>query len=180
MAKRVYLRSFSLADAPVILRWGKDDYYYHYAGFSRYQNLAQAELAAKQYAARDNSYAICLQETQQVIGLVELYERGTNDQELLQTKEVGFLLDKSFSGHGYMTEALQLIFAYAFNQLDQTEIWAGTFAHNLKSQKLLQRLGFKYVYFVDLSKISHLFSYQEKYYLLDRKEWLKINANTES
>lgn len=109
MAKRIYLRPFNLADAPVILRWGKDDYYYHYAGFSRYQNLAQAELAAKQYAARDNSYAICLQETQQVIGLVELYERGTNDQELLQTKEVGFLLDKSFSGHGYMTEALQLI-----------------------------------------------------------------------
>ncbi|WEV38949.1 GNAT family N-acetyltransferase [Lactobacillus sp. ESL0680] len=180
MVSRVYLRSFNLADAPTILRWGQDDYYYKYAGFSRYQNLAQAETAAGQYATRDNSYAICLKETQQLIGLVELYERGTNEQDLLQTKEVGFLLDKSFSGHGYMTEALQLVFAYAFNQLDQTEIWAGTFVHNLKSQKLLQRLGFKYVYSVDLSKISQLFSYQEKYYLLVRKEWLKINSNTES
>ncbi|WEV71157.1 GNAT family N-acetyltransferase [Lactobacillus sp. ESL0785] len=177
---RVYLRSFKLQDAPLLLKWGQDDDYYRLAGFARYQNLMQAEKAAGQYAARPYSYALCLQKTQQLIGLVELYDRGTNERDLLQTKEVGFLLDKEFSGHGYMTEALGLVFNYAFNQLKQEEIWAGTFAANYKSQKLLRRLGFKYVYEVDLSKISHLFSYQEKYYLLERKEWLKIKTNTES
>nr|MDF9461954.1 N-acetyltransferase [Lactobacillus amylovorus] len=62
----------------------------------------------------------------------------------------------------------------------QTEIWAGTFANNEKSQKLLQRLGFHYVYTVDYSQVSALFSFKEKYYLLKKEEWLKIDANTKS
>ena len=48
-----------------------------------------------------------------------------------------------------MNEAVHLILTYAFKHKRQTEIWAGTFADNEKSQKLLQRLGFHYVYTVD-------------------------------
>ena len=79
-----------------------------------------------------------------------------------------------------MNEAVNLILAYAFKHKRQTEIWAGTFANNEKSQKLLQRLGFHYVYTVDYSQVSALFSFKEKYYLLKKEEWLKIDANTKS
>ncbi|WP_317637734.1 GNAT family N-acetyltransferase [Lactobacillus xylocopicola] len=180
MAGRIYLRSFKLADAPTLLKWGQDKYYQHLAGFRQYHNLAAAETAAGQYAARKYSYAVCLTENQQLIGLVELYERGTDERELLKTKEVGFLLDKEFSGQGYMTEALKSLFEYAFKQLGQEEIWAGTFKQNQRSQHLLRRLGFQYMYSVDLGMISRLFAYEEKYYLLKKEEWLKINLNTES
>lgn len=172
MTKRVFLRPFKKSDAPALLRWGQNKYYQRLAGFGRYQNLAEAEKAAEQYAARKYSYAVCLQSSGQVIGLAELYERGTNEKELLSTKEVGFLLDHDFSGHGYMTEALTLLFDYAFRELKQTEIWAGTFKQNQLSQKLLKRLGFNYIYSADLSQISTLFNYEEKYYLLKKNDWL--------
>ena len=90
------------------------------------------------------------------------------------------MLDQSFEGHGYMTEALRLILTYAFKKKKQVEVWAGTFADNEKSQKLLKTLGFKYVYTVDYTQVSALFSFKEKYYLLKKEEWLKINANTKS
>ena len=123
----------------------------------------------------------CLRQNDQTIGLIELYERGLDEQSgLLKTKEVGFLLDQAFEGHGYMTEALRLILNYAFKKKRQKEIWAGTFVNNEKSQKLLEKLGFQYVYTVDYSQISTLFSYQEKYYLLKQAEWLKIDANMKS
>lgn len=178
---QIYLRRFQVGDAPILLKWGKNNYYHKSAGFEQYQNLEQAQKGAKQYAMRPNSYVICLKKNKQVIGLVELYERGMDKQSgLLKTKEIGFLLDKNFAGHGYMTQALLVIFDYAFKKLKQTELWAGTFADNIHSQKFLSKLGFKYVYTVDYRQISHLFSYKEKYYLLQKEDWLKINENTRS
>ena len=174
MVSRVYLRPFNLADAPTLLKWGQDEYYQRLAGFGHYQNLAEAEVAAGQYAARKYSYGICLSNSRQLIGLVELYNRGTNEEELLHTKEVGFLLDKDFSGHGYMTESLKILFDYAFKKLDQSEIWAGTYQNNTRSQNLLARLGFKLVYSVDMSKVSSLFEYQEDFFLLKKSGWLDL------
>lgn len=175
MTARIYLRPFKAEDATTLLKWGQDKYYHQLAGFDHYQNLTQAEIAAGQYAARKYSYGVCLEKTHKLIGLVELYDRGTNEAELLTSKEVGFLLDKEFSGHGYMTEALTLLFNFAFNKLKQEQIWAGTFTNNERSQRLLRNLGFKFINAVDLSKISNLFSYEEKYYLLKRADWINLN-----
>ena len=46
--------------------------------------------------------------------------------------------------------------------------------------ELLKMIGFKYIYEIDYSQISDLFSYKEKYYLLKKTEWLKIEQNTKS
>ncbi len=151
------------------------------AGFEKIENMDQAVKSVHQYMTRPESYVICLRNSDEAIGLIELYERGMDEQSgLLKTKEIGFLLDQAFEGHGYMNEAVHLILTYAFKHKRQTEIWAGTFANNEKSQKLLQRLGFHYVYTVDYSQVSALFSFKEKYYLLKKEEWLKIDANTKS
>lgn len=179
--KRIFLRRFQIEDAPVLLKWGEQERYHKLAGFEHFDNLEQAKRGAKQYAQRKYSYAVCLKENGQVIGLVELYERGMDAQSgLLQTKEVGFLLDQAYEGHGYMTEALSLIFDEAFSKMNQIEIWAGIFVGNINSERLLKRLGFRYVYTTDYAQVTNLFSYQEKYYLLKRAEWLKIERNTKS
>lgn len=179
--KRIYLRNFKLEDAPVLYKWGKNKKFHELAGFNQFSNIAEAEKAAQEYAKRQYSYAICLKKTDQVIGLVELYERGMDvNSGLLQTKEIGFLIDPEFEGKGLMWDALKLVLRYAFETLKQTEIWAGTFEQNIRSQKLLEDLGFHYVYEYDMSQISEIFSYKEKYYLLKKEEWLKIDENTKS
>lgn len=180
-SKRIYLRRFEEKDAATLLRWGQNERYHAMAGFQQMQNMDQAVKSVRQYMARPESYVICLRDNDEVIGLVELYERGMDEQSgLLKTKEIGFLLDQAFEGHGYMTEAVRLILTYAFKRKRQVEVWAGTFDDNEKSQKLLQRLGFHYVYTVDYSQMSTLFAFKEKYYLLKKEEWLKIDANTKS
>lgn len=180
-SKRIYLRPFEEKDAQQLLKWGSNPRYHKMAGFEEYRNLTEAVNGVKQYMSRPESYVVCLRKNNEVIGLVELYERGLDEKSgLLKTKEVGFLLDQSFEGYGYMTEALRLILTYAFKKKKQVEVWAGTFADNEKSQKLLKTLGFQYVYTVDYTQVSALFSFKEKYYLLKKEEWLKINANTKS
>lgn len=71
-----------------------------------------------------------------------------------------------------MTEALNILLDYAFKKLNQSEIWAGTFKNNFRSQNLLTRLGFKYIYSVDMSQLSKLFQYREDYFLLKKADWL--------
>ena len=94
-SKRIYLRNVSENDAPILLKWGKDKSYHDSAGFGSYENLADAKKAAKQYIMRKNSYLICLKENDQVVGLIELNERGMDERSwLLKTKELGFLMDK--------------------------------------------------------------------------------------
>ncbi|CCI86866.1 GNAT family N-acetyltransferase [Lactobacillus gigeriorum] len=178
--QRIYLRPFKRGDETTLLKWGKNEHYHQTAGFERINNIEEAKMVLHQYSLRQRSYAICLQENRQVIGLVELYERGMENQELLASKEVGFMLDQKYEGQGLMTEALKLVFNYEFTEDGQEEIWAGTFENNLKAQGLLKRLGFTYVYSVDYRNLSELFPYEGKYYLLKKTEWLKIEQNTKS
>ncbi|WEV39577.1 GNAT family N-acetyltransferase [Lactobacillus sp. ESL0681] len=175
----ICLRQFADTDAATLLKWGQDDHYRKTAGFAHYASLFEAKTAIKQYQQRDNSYAVCLQTDDQLIGIVELYSRGESG-DLAKTKEVGFLLDRDYEGHGYMTQALRVLFNYFFKELAQTQIWAGTFNSNLRAQKLLKKLGFKYIYTASQPTDKNYFTNQVKYYLLERAQWLKINKNTES
>lgn len=180
--KRLYLRKVSIDDAPTLFRWGQDPIYHKMAGYSGYSSLEKAREGAEIYSERPYSYAVVLKENNQMIGLVELYERGGDaDAGLLFTKSVGFMLDRDYWRQGYMVEALSIIFNYAFNTLNQNQIWAGTFATNQASQNLLKKLGFRYVYTVDYNDVSELFNYKEKFFLLTPQDWHVImQLNTKS
>lgn len=173
--KRIILRKIETRDAPTLLKWGQDSLYHKSAGYQFLENLAAAQKSVLQYQERPYSYGIELKDSNRLIGLVELYERGLDEYNgLLMTKDLGFLLDKEYWHQGFMTEALQLIISFAFENLNQNQIWAGTFVSNESSQKLLKKLGFRYVYTTDYSMVSSLINYQEKYYLLTPHDWHDI------
>lgn len=167
--KRILLRQLVLSDATQILKWGRDSLYQKSAGF----NGISSQKAAEFYVQHAGSWGIILQKDQQLIGLVELKKRGSDPRSGLdQTREVGFLLDQSFWRQGYMSEALQLVFDYAFNQLALTEIWAGTLPENKASQALLEKFDFAYVYTAALPAFLGT-GYSELYYLLKKEDWRK-------
>ncbi|MBP2058040.1 RimJ/RimL family protein N-acetyltransferase [Lactobacillus colini] len=182
IGKRIYLRKIEIGDAPALFKWGKDPIYHKMAGYSGYSSLEKARQGAEIYSKRPYSYAIVLKENMQTIGLVELYERGTDvEAGLLFTKSIGFMLDKSYWHQGYMFEALTIILNYAFSDLRQNQIWAGTFSSNEASQNLLKKLGFRYVYTVDYDGVSELLNYKEKFFVLTPQDWRVImQLNTKS
>lgn len=55
---------------------------------------------------------------------------------------LGYSLDESCQGKGYMTEAVSLVCQYAFEELELHRIEASTLVDNIKSQKVLKRCGF--------------------------------------
>ncbi|MED0671229.1 GNAT family N-acetyltransferase [Aneurinibacillus aneurinilyticus] len=56
--------------------------------------------------------------------------------------EIGYWIDKRFSGHGYMTEAVQGISNFAFDKLKASRVEIRCDSKNEKSRAIPERLGF--------------------------------------
>lgn len=56
---------------------------------------------------------------------------------------LGYQLAAEFEGQGYMSEALKAVVAYAFDDLNLHRLHAAYMPHNLRSGKVLRRLGFQ-------------------------------------
>ena len=55
---------------------------------------------------------------------------------------IGYWLGKDYWGHGIMTEAVKLVTAYAFANLDVVRLQAGILGNNPKSMRVLEKSGF--------------------------------------
>ncbi|NSL86243.1 GNAT family N-acetyltransferase [Chitinophaga sp. Mgbs1] len=56
--------------------------------------------------------------------------------------EIGYWIGAPFYGKGVMSEAVALLTAYTFSELDIHRIYAGVFAYNEASKKVLLKNGF--------------------------------------
>ena len=75
----------------------------------------------------------------QLIGDVMLFWHSA----LRRDGEVGYVLNPSFSGTGYMTEAVHTLLHLAFDDLGLRRVVARVDAENLPSANLLRRLGMR-------------------------------------
>jgi RimJ/RimL family protein N-acetyltransferase len=74
------------------------------------------------------------------------------------------LVNDSVKGKGYGSEAEGLIINYAFDQIGLNTVYADTVLRNKRSQHVLEKLGFKYVYEDEVFK----------YYELKKDNWILI------
>lgn len=91
--------------------------------------------------SQDQSYSfgIFLNESKELIGNIGLYKVGRGP---VQSCIVGYVLDKTHNGKGYMTETIRLIVDYAFTVLKLHRLEAGVKPDNLGSIRALEKSGF--------------------------------------
>ncbi len=84
-------------------------------------------------------FLIVLKESDQIIGSIDFkyVPRGG-------VTEVGYGLNPRFEGHGYMTEALNAFLLFG-KSLGIGAVLADTLRDNLRSQKVLERCGFRFL-----------------------------------
>ncbi len=120
--------------------------------FSRYSGSRKPEFYTLEYQIEairraqkgwdeDTKYnfGIYLNETCELIGGIALNEvmRGS-----LQSCYIGYSLDQEHNGLGYMSEAVKLLMAFAFEVLKLHRIEAGVMPVNIRSQRVLEKCGF--------------------------------------
>jgi len=82
---------------------------------------------------------VCLVTNDAIIGsisLSQIFRRG------FQNAYLGYYVAERYAGHGYMSEAIQLVLRYAFNDLKLHRLEANIQPGNVASIALVRRAGF--------------------------------------
>jgi RimJ/RimL family protein N-acetyltransferase len=142
--RRLLVRRFHAADAADFAAYRSDPEIARYQSWSTPVSRTDALALVDAFAAADPhqpgwcQYAIELRSNHILIGDI-----GVNLHDNLMQAEIGFTLATAYHGNGYATEALQSMVQHLFTDQGLHRISAECDARNLRSARLLQRLGFQ-------------------------------------
>lgn len=140
---RLLLRPFQDEDAEALYICCKNPNIGNNAGWAPHRNLEESRTILRNvFIGQENIWAITLKDTQQLIGSVGII--ADPKRENPQVRMLGYWLDEAQWGKGYMTEAVQAVISYGFNELCLCLITANCYPHNKRSQQVLTRNGFIY------------------------------------
>ncbi|MYV16254.1 GNAT family N-acetyltransferase [Lactobacillus rossiae] len=114
------------------------------AGFQPVHNEFEARFLMRQTLGQRWIWGVTRQEEGQIIGTVGLYGRTGHDGALVHgERDIGYMLNENFWGHGYMPEAVMAVLTYGFDQGLQA-VWGSYFSDNERSARIFERFGFQF------------------------------------
>jgi [ribosomal protein S5]-alanine N-acetyltransferase len=143
--ERLLLREFRAADEariheyasdPEVARlmiWGPN------APEATHQFLERMLKAQERWPRPDVELAIELKSEGRVIGAIGLRIQDERNR----TADIGYVLNRSYWGRGYMTEAARAILGVAFRDLNLHRVWAMCHVRNHASYRVMEKLGMR-------------------------------------
>ena len=105
------------------------------------QQDARDFISAMLAADEDETFAFAVAVDGKVIGSIGAFRQGNIHR---QTAELGYYIAEEYWGRGIMTEAVRQLCEHVFTHTDILRIFAEPFAHNIASQRVLEKAGFQY------------------------------------
>ncbi len=141
--KRLILRPFKLEDTTYVYEYTNLQTVHCFLDmhFHRFDNaLKEVEKRCND----DYSMAICLKETNEVIGEIFAYPESTSSSDINKdTFSPCWMLHPHYQRKGYLFEAATVYFDYLFNQKGARRIYTYTEDDNIACQKLCEKLGMR-------------------------------------
>jgi [ribosomal protein S5]-alanine N-acetyltransferase len=151
--QRLSLRELTPDDAPFILKLVNEPTWLQFIGDKGVRTLKDAVnyiLSGPAKSYRTNGFGlwlVSLKEEDLPIGICGLIKRAE-----LEHVDIGFAYLPDYSGRGYAFEAASATLEYAKNSLALTRILAITNQDNIRSIKLLEKLGLQFEKLISLPK----------------------------
>lgn len=115
------------------------------AGWMPHDNISVTECVLEEMIKTKHTWFIIWRKNDKMIGTIDL----TPDEESLVFKptvyELGYSIDNNFWGQGIAVEASNLLLDYAFLDLKIKEITARHSEQNIRSKRVLEKLGFEFM-----------------------------------
>ncbi|MBP6431382.1 MAG: GNAT family N-acetyltransferase [Ferruginibacter sp.] len=142
---RLYLRQFTLADAPLLLTLNSDPEVLKYLHEPVLKDEAHAieilnTIIFPQYKNNLGRWAVHLNDSNEFIGWCGLKYRPEIDEI-----DLGYRFMKKYWGNGYAYESAKHVLDYGFNHLQLKTIVGRTHVENIASLKVLQKIGMQYI-----------------------------------
>lgn len=151
-SERLIVRQFELSDAPFIVRLLNDDLFIRYIADKNVRMredainyLKQGPMASYQRHGFGLNL-VCLKETLTPIGMCGLLKRDE-----LEYPDLGYAFLPEYSGKGYAREAAENTLKTIMKTFSLDTVVAVTLPDNLRSNKLLETIGFSFKETIELS-----------------------------
>lgn len=142
---RLTLRPWTEADAPALYRWACDPEVGPRAGWEPHESVEESARIIREVLAVPESYAIVIRDrtpADEPAGAIGLKFGAASDLARdAREAELGYWLAQPLWGRGYTPEAGRALLAHAFNDLRLDAVWAGHYAGNLQSRRVMEKLG---------------------------------------
>ena len=138
----VFIRSVTEDDLMAVWRIYSDQQICLMCGAKPANSIVDAAAILDIMIKNGGNFAIVLKETMSVIGIISV--RRDIHRYNKKAYMLGYLLEKSYWGRGFMPQAVKLMTEYTFNYLGADLISATHFKDNLQSKRVLEKCGFQY------------------------------------
>lgn len=134
--QRLIIRTFSPEDCDDLFEYLSDPQVVFYEPYEIYSKEDCKEEALRR--STDSAFfAVCLKENQKLIGNVYFSKQD------FDTWELGYVFNSGYQGSGYATESVIAVIDNAINKLNARRIVAMCNPQNVRSWKLLERIGLR-------------------------------------
>lgn len=143
--ERLYLREFTLEDAAFTLELLNSPGWLEYIGDRNVHDLEAAkayltEGSLKDYKTAGFGFYIIVQKSDGAL----IGSSGMTKRDFLDHVDIGYALLPAYEGKGFAREATQAVMQYARQTFDLQKLIAITTEDNLRSRKLLEKLGLRH------------------------------------
>ncbi len=145
-SERLIIRDAKVSDAPFYFKLFNDPDWIQFISDKGLKTVKETETYLKDILLKNlqlgglGFFTVILKETNKPIGTSTALQR-----DKLKYIDIGYGFLPEYRGKGYATEATKLIIEYVRTKFQQEKVFAFTMPENKASQKLLIKLGFKYV-----------------------------------
>lgn len=140
--ERLILDKWSRKDAHDLFAYASTPNVGPLAGWEPHKSISESRQRIKRIFIPNNTWKITMKGEGTAIGSIG-FEPDPKRPEIL-TKELGYSLAEPYWGMGIMTEAGQAVIKYGFEVMDLRIISIETAPDNLRSQRVIEKLGFKF------------------------------------
>lgn len=140
--ERLCLRAFEEKDLEDYYAYCSDPEVGIHGGWPPHQSREQSREQLQQLMEQKNSWAICQKDTGRNIGLVALREDIRRHRSPQNCRVLSYLLARPYWGQGLMTEAVQEVLRYAFEEMGLQLVSTYRFSYNQRSGRVMEKLGF--------------------------------------
>lgn len=143
--RRLTLRMLRPGDARDIFSFCRDPEISRYAEWYPHKSLADSmsyiSNVLRSYRKKACfTWAVCENRSGRVIGTCSYIFIDP----CYKTSEIGYCFSREYWGNGYATEAASVLLQFGFHEIGFQRIQARLMAENVRSERVLQRLGMQY------------------------------------
>ena len=142
VTSRLIIRPFMFSDDKDLYEMCSDPLTAYHAGWSPHPDIKTTRNVIVGYTYNEETFAIIHKEKKKLIGTISLYK--ANIRKNINCRELGFCLNKGYRNQGYMTEAVEAMLYYGFNELYLDLIMVCHHEKNYASKAVIQKFPFVY------------------------------------